>query len=76
MLASGTAGVQVASEVLELTASDDSAGTVGVVMWNTACTGKVAVALDANAQAGVAELNALAGGLLLEVQRFKTARQL
>ena len=64
------------SEVLEETALDNSAVPVGVVMRNTACTGKVAVALDANAQAGVAELNVLAGGLLLEVQRLKTARQL
>ena len=67
MLASGTAG--------KWRALENSAVPIGVVM-NTACAGKVAVALDANAQAGVAELNVLAGGLLLEVRRLKTARQL
>jgi hypothetical protein len=61
-LSGGTSGVQVLSPLLEQIAVGPTDGTVGVVIRNAATTGEAAVLLDANNQAGVAELKVLAGG--------------
>ena len=61
-LSGGTSGVQVLSRVLEQIAVGPTDGTVGVVARNAATTGDAKLLLDANNQAGVAELKVLAGG--------------
>ena len=61
-LSGGTSGVQVLSRVLEQIAVGPTDGTVGVVVRNAATTGDAKLLLDANNQAGVAELKVLAGG--------------
>ena len=61
-LSGGTSGVQVLSPLLEQIAVGPTDGTVGVVVRNAAATGEAALLLDANNQAGVAELKVLAGG--------------
>ena len=61
-LSGGSSGVQVLSPLLEQIAVGPTDGTVGMVIRNAAATGEAALILDANAQNGVAELKALAGG--------------
>ncbi|CAE7193118.1 unnamed protein product [Symbiodinium sp. CCMP2592] len=61
-LSGGTSGVQVLSPLLEQIAVGPTDGTVGVVVRNAAATGEAALLLDANNQAGVAELKVRAGG--------------
>ena len=71
-LSGGSSGVQVLSPLLEQIAVGPTDGTVGVVVRNAATTGEAALLLDANNQAGVAELKALAGGgvMLNAFQQF------
>ena len=54
--------MQVLSLLLEQIAVGPTDGTVGVVVRNAATTGEAALLLDANNQAGVAELKVRAGG--------------
>ena len=61
-LSGGSSGVQVLSPLLEQIAVGPTDGTVGVVVRNAAATGEAALLLDANNQAGVAELKVRAGG--------------
>ena len=61
-LSGGSSGVQVLSPLLEQIAVGPTDGTVGMVIRNAATTGEAAVLLDANNQAGVAELKVRAGG--------------
>ena len=61
-LSGGSSGVQVLSRVLEQVAVGPTDGSVGMVIRNAAATGEANLLLDSNAQNGVAELKALAGG--------------
>ena len=61
-LSGGSSGVQVLSRVLEQIAVGPTDGSVGTVIRNAATTGDAKLLLDANNQAGVAELKVLAGG--------------
>ena len=54
--------MQVLSRVLEQIAVGPTDGSVGTVIRNAATTGDAKLLLDANNQAGVAELKVLAGG--------------
>eukprot|EP00439_Symbiodinium_sp_Y106_P035638 s6685_g4.t1 len=58
----GTSGVQVLSPLLEQIAVGPPGGTVGTVLRNVAPTGETTVLLDANNQAGLAELKVLSIG--------------
>ena len=60
-LSGGTSGVQVLSPLLEQIAVAPNS-SVGLVARNAAATGDATLILDSNAQNGVVELKALAGG--------------
>ena len=60
-LSGGSSGVQVLSPLLEQIAVVPN-GSVGVVARNAAATGDASLILDSNAQNGLVELKALAGG--------------
>ena len=63
-LSGGSSGVQVLSPLLEQIAvvPNSSVGIVGIVARNAAATGDATLILDSNAQNGLVELKALAGG--------------
>ena len=60
-LLGGSSGVQVLSPLLEQIAVVPN-GSVGIVARNAAATGDASLILDSNAQNGLVELKALAGG--------------
>ena len=60
-LSGGSSGVQVLSPLLEQVAVVPN-GSVGMVARNAAATGDATLILDSNAQNGLVELKALAGG--------------
>ena len=60
-LSGGSSGVQVLSPLLEQIAVVPN-GSVGIVARNAAATGDASLILDSNAQNGLVELKALAGG--------------
>ena len=60
-LSGGSSGVQVLSPLLEQIAVVPN-GSVGIVARNAAATGDASLILDSNAQIGLVELKALAGG--------------
>ena len=60
-LSGGSSGVQVLSPLLEQIAVAPN-GSVGLVARNAAATGDASLILDSNAQNGLVELKALAGG--------------
>ena len=78
-LTGGSSGVQVLSPLLEQIAVAPNS-SVGIVARNAAATGDATLILDSNAQNGLVELKALAGGgvqmnTLFQFMSFNTTQQ-